>query len=99
MSDVVKNVIYIANYKPQDRQTLGVARGTLFEEGRAPASTLVGVQSLATDQFKVEIDAVAIVAEEGAPAGVLEKRYINPLDAFTQQSDLLAQILELQGQA
>ena len=53
MKDVVKTNIYIANYKAEDLEVLGGARGDYFTEGRYPASTLIGVESLAAERFKI----------------------------------------------
>ena len=83
MKDVVKTNIYIANYKAEDLEVLGGARGDYFTEGRYPASTLIGVESLAAERFKIEIDAIAVLADPGSGAE-LEKEYFGPTRGFTQ---------------
>lgn len=61
-ADVVKTNTYIVNYKQSDYAAMREARATLFPEGTAaPASTLVGVTSLAVEGLMVEMEAIAIV--------------------------------------
>jgi enamine deaminase RidA (YjgF/YER057c/UK114 family) len=43
---------------------------------------LLGVQSLLTDQFEIEIDAVAVVRDGGG--GESDTEFINPTSGFTQ---------------
>ncbi len=59
-TDVVKLNIYIVNYKPEYRQVVAEVRGQYFA-ARPPASTLVGVQSLARPEFMIEVEAIAAV--------------------------------------
>src|SRR5260370_26568864 len=60
-ADIVKTNTYIANYKQSDYSAMREARGELFPDGEPPASTLVGVTSLAVDGLMVEMEAVAAV--------------------------------------
>ena len=60
-ADIVKTNTYIVNYKQSDYSAMREARGELFPEGEPPASTLVGVTSLAVDGLMVEMEAVAAV--------------------------------------
>ena len=60
-NDVVKLNIYIVNYKPEDRAVLGEVRSQYLSKGNPPASTLIGVQSLAFDGLLIEIEATAVV--------------------------------------
>ena len=61
-SDIVKTNTYIVNYKQSDYSAMREARAELFPEGsNPPASTLVGVTSLAVDGLMVEMEAIAIV--------------------------------------
>ena len=60
-SDIVKTNTYIVNYKPADYSALREARAELFPSGEPPASTLVGVTSLAVDGLMVEMEAIAVV--------------------------------------
>ena len=57
--DIVKMNTYIVNYKQSDYAAMREARAVLFPEGEPPASTLIGVQSLAVDGLLVEIEAIA----------------------------------------
>jgi enamine deaminase RidA (YjgF/YER057c/UK114 family) len=59
--DVVKLNTYVVNYKPSMRDDLREARSRFMGPGEPPASTLVGVQSLASDDFLVEIEATAVI--------------------------------------
>ena len=60
-ADIVKTNTYIVNYKQSDYSAMREARGELFPDGEPPASTLVGVTSLAVDGLMVEMEAVAAV--------------------------------------
>jgi enamine deaminase RidA (YjgF/YER057c/UK114 family) len=61
-SDIVKTNTYIVNYKQSDYSAMREARAELFPDGTAfPASTMVGVTSLAVDGLLVEMEAIAIL--------------------------------------
>ncbi|HVA77005.1 MAG TPA: RidA family protein [Candidatus Binataceae bacterium] len=61
-ADIVKTNTYIVNYKQSDYAAMREARAALFPEGsNSPASTLVGVTSLAVEGLMVEMEAIAIV--------------------------------------
>jgi enamine deaminase RidA (YjgF/YER057c/UK114 family) len=60
-SDIVKTNTYIVNYKQSDYAAMRDARAELFTDGEPPASTLVGVSSLAVDGLMVEMEAIAAV--------------------------------------
>ena len=61
-SDIVKMNTYIVNYKPSDYGAMREARAILFPSGeQPPASTLVGVLSLAVEGLLVEIEAIAAI--------------------------------------
>jgi enamine deaminase RidA (YjgF/YER057c/UK114 family) len=60
-ADVVRMRIYVVNYKRED---VGVITGLLkefFPAEKPPASTLLGVQSLAVPEFLIEIEVTAVV--------------------------------------
>src|SRR5262249_62103590 len=59
-TDIVKTNTYIVNYKQADYSALREARAELFPSGEPPASTLVGVTSLAVDGLLVEMEAIAL---------------------------------------
>jgi len=58
--DVVKITTYVVNYKPEYRSLMHEVRSRHFSGENPPASTLVGVQSLARPDILVEIEAVAV---------------------------------------
>jgi enamine deaminase RidA (YjgF/YER057c/UK114 family) len=60
-SDIVKITTYVVNYKPEHRAIIGKARAPFFASGTPPASTLVGVATLALSEWLVEIEAIAVV--------------------------------------
>ena len=62
LDDLVKINVYVVNYRPEHRPLLNAARSRYVSRENPPASTLIGVQSLAREEFLVEIDAVAVVA-------------------------------------
>jgi enamine deaminase RidA (YjgF/YER057c/UK114 family) len=80
--DVVKLVTYIFDYSPEDLRAYGAARTRVFGSEDLPASTLLGVQSLAADQFEIEVDAVAVVSDGGG--GEVAREFIDPTGGFTQ---------------
>ena len=61
--DVVKMNHYIVDYKPEDLEVFRNTRKEIMGDTDMPASTLVGVTSLFSDQFIIEIDAIAVVEE------------------------------------
>lgn len=62
-SDVVKLNIYVKDYLPADAIPVGEALRKYFPHKNLPASTWLGVQSLAKEGFLIEVDAVAIVED------------------------------------
>ena len=62
-TDLVKINSYIVDYKPEDLETFRGVRKEIFTDEITPASTLVGVSSLALPQWLIEIDAVAVISE------------------------------------
>src|SRR5438105_4533677 len=61
-ADVTKMTTFIVNYKPEDRDVIRAARAAYLPADASPASTLVGVQSLAVADFMIEIEAIAAIA-------------------------------------
>jgi enamine deaminase RidA (YjgF/YER057c/UK114 family) len=59
--DIVKTVTYVVGYKPDQLAPLREARQVFYEAAEPPASTLVGVQALAREDFLIEIEAFAVV--------------------------------------
>jgi enamine deaminase RidA (YjgF/YER057c/UK114 family) len=60
-SNVVKINVYIVNYKAADRSALVAVRNRYINPENPPASTLIGVQSLALPELMIEIEAMAVV--------------------------------------
>lgn len=59
--DVVKAVTYVVGYQPSQLAVLREARQAFYGTAEPPASTLVGVQALAREDFLVEIEVFAAV--------------------------------------
>lgn len=59
--DVVKINTYVVNYKPSMREDVRAARLRFMGAGEPPAATLVGVQSLASEDILVEIEVTAVI--------------------------------------
>src|SRR5437868_1546534 len=59
--DVVKVTTYVVNYKPSMRADLRAARLHFMGDAKPPAATLIGVQSLASDDWLVEIEVTAVI--------------------------------------
>jgi len=62
-NDVVRITIYVVDYKPELIEIIGQAMNSFFDKDNQPASTLVGVQSLALPEFLIEIEVTAVVEE------------------------------------
>ena len=60
--DVVKLTTYVVNFKPEDRALVAAARQKHLPANDPPASTLVGVQSLARPDLMIEIEAIAVLS-------------------------------------
>jgi enamine deaminase RidA (YjgF/YER057c/UK114 family) len=59
--DVVKVTTYVVNYKPSMRDDLRAARLHFMGDAKPPAATLVGVQSLASEDWLIEIEVTAVI--------------------------------------
>lgn len=64
LADVVSLRIYLVNPQPGDTGTVGEALREFFPTDKPPASTWLGVASLAVPEFLIEIEAIALL--EGA---------------------------------
>ncbi len=60
-ADVVSLRIYIVNPKPDDTGPVGEALREFFPADKPPASTWIGVVSLAKPEFLIEIEAIAVI--------------------------------------
>ena len=61
LADVVSLRIYVVNYKREDAGPIGEALREFFPGECPPASTWIGVSSLAVEDFLVEIEAIAVI--------------------------------------
>ena len=59
--DLIKMNTYIVDYQPEQLDTFRNIRKEIMGDSDMPASTLVGVQSLAKSDWLIEIEAVAVV--------------------------------------
>ena len=60
-ADVVRMRIYVVNYKREDVGVITAMMQEFFPKEKPPASTLLGVQSLAVPEFLIEIEVTAVV--------------------------------------
>jgi enamine deaminase RidA (YjgF/YER057c/UK114 family) len=60
-SDVTALRVYIVNYQAEDAAKLGAPFARFFDGLEPPASTWIGVQSLAAPGLRIEIEASAVV--------------------------------------
>ena len=61
-ADVTKMTTFIVNYKPENRDSIRAVRAEYLPADQPPASTLVGVQSLASPDYMIEVEAIAAVS-------------------------------------
>ena len=80
-ADVVKIRIFVKDFEPAQYPTIaGVRLATFPEEDQWPASTMIGVRALAAEPLRVEIEAIAVVAEPGVD---LEIERFAPANGFS----------------
>jgi enamine deaminase RidA (YjgF/YER057c/UK114 family) len=61
LGDVVSLRIYIVDYKPADANAVSRALREFFQLESCPASTWIGVSSLAVPDFLIEVEAIAVL--------------------------------------
>lgn len=61
LADVVALRIYIANYRPEQADAVAGVLRDFFPEQMRPASTWIGVSTLAVSDFLIEIEATAVI--------------------------------------
>lgn len=61
LSDIVALRIYIVNYKREEAEAISEALKAFFPEANRPASTWIGVSSLAVPDFLIEVEATAVL--------------------------------------
>jgi enamine deaminase RidA (YjgF/YER057c/UK114 family) len=60
-NNVVKTTTFVVNYKAEIVPGIREIRSKYFSAENPPASTLVGVQALAREDFLIEIEAIAVI--------------------------------------
>ena len=68
LDDVISLRIYIVDYKLEESESISRALKAFFPEGKEPAATWVGVSCLANPDFRIEIEAMAVVADTSLEA-------------------------------
>lgn len=63
LDDVISLRIYIVDYKIEESESISRALKAFFPEGKEPTATWVGVSCLANSDFRIEIEAMAVVAD------------------------------------
>jgi enamine deaminase RidA (YjgF/YER057c/UK114 family) len=63
-NDVVKINWYIRDFKPESLAALREVRSMYVNKDTPPASTLIGVAALAQDEYLIEVEAVAAIADK-----------------------------------
>ena len=81
MRDVVKIRIYVTDFDPAQYSVISAARLAAFPEDAWPVSTMLGVNALAREGLRVEIEATAVVADPGAN---FELTRLGPSRGFSQ---------------
>ena len=61
--DVISLRIYIVDYKLEESGLITKALKEFFSEGNEPTATWVGVSCLANPDFRIEIEAMAVVSD------------------------------------
>ncbi|HEY3038098.1 MAG TPA: RidA family protein [Pyrinomonadaceae bacterium] len=71
-ADVVRLGVYVKDYRPDHAAVIGSALRSTFATGRMPASTWLGVSTLALDDLLIEIEAVAVTDAETGDAAIAQ---------------------------
>src|SRR5436305_14902135 len=61
LKDIVSQLIYIVNNQPENAEAMSVALKEFFSSANPPASTWIGVSSLAVPEFLIEIESTAVL--------------------------------------
>jgi enamine deaminase RidA (YjgF/YER057c/UK114 family) len=80
VNDVVKIRIFVKDLLPELYDTVAAMRRETFPEDSWPASTLLGIPALASERFQIEIDAIAVLGDDGA----VEREFIGLERTYTQ---------------
>ena len=81
-ADLIKTTTYIVDFDPEtDLAAYRAGREQALSLADMPASTLLGVPGLAAEQFRIEIDGIAVMGAEGR---AVDRAFIDPATGFTQ---------------
>ena len=81
-ADLIKTTTYIVDFDPEtDLAAYRAGREQALSLADMPASTLFGVPGLAAEQFRIEIDGIAVMGAEGR---AVDRAFIDPATGFTQ---------------
>lgn len=83
-ADVVKIRIFVTDFEPEQYAAIREARLRTFPEGSWPTSTMVGIQSLFLEEYRVEIEAIAVLADPAVPGATVNIQRIGPSNGFNQ---------------
>jgi enamine deaminase RidA (YjgF/YER057c/UK114 family) len=61
LADIVALRLYIVDYKREQANAIGAALREFFPKEKPPASTWIGISSLAVPDFLIEIEATAVL--------------------------------------
>ena len=82
LADLIKATTYIVDFDPEaDLPAYRAGREQALALEDMPASTLLGIPALVAEQFRVEIDGIAVVGVDG---DAVEREFIDPAIGFTQ---------------
>ena len=82
LADLVKATTYIVDFDPEtDLPAYRAGREQALILDDMPASTLLGIPALAAEQYRVEIDGIAVVGVDG---NAVDREFIDPASGFTQ---------------
>ena len=82
MADIVKATTYIVDFDPEtDLAAYRTGRDQALNLADMPASTLLGIPALVSEQFQIEIDAIAVLGVNGQP---VTRAFIDPATGFSQ---------------
>ena len=81
LADLVKATTYIVDFDPEaDLPAYRAGREQALTLEDMPASTLLGIPALVAEQYRIEIDGIAVVGVDGD----VEREFIDPAIGFTQ---------------
>ena len=82
LADLVKATTYIVDFDPEtDLPAYRAGREAALVLADMPASTLLGIPALVAEQYRIEIDGIAVVGVNG---NAVEREFIDPAPGFTQ---------------